>query len=653
VTTTHRRLSIDFETRSLVDLRRAGVYAYSEDASTSVICMSYAFDDEPVRTWYRGQEFPDSVRAHVAAAGEVRAWNANFELTIWNNTLTRQVPGLPVLSPAQTNDTMARAAYWGLPLSLDDAGPAAGVHVQKDKEGHALMMRMCRPRSFDPLTGAVEWWDEADPERLLRLGAYCDRDVEVERALANAIPELPPEEQQTWWMDARINARGVPVDYRFVERLRVMALEAAKQVNRDLEILSRGRVKSVQNSIALLAWLKELGYPYNDLKKDTVAARMDEPDVSDLELAALELRANGAKTSAAKLKAMLDASITRQGIGLVRGMLQYYGASRTGRWAGRLIQLQNLPRGSIKELDAAVAMIDAGATDDQIAAVFGGLLDVVTSALRSCIVAPPGMELVVADFSQIEARVVAWLSGQQDALDVFTSGEDIYVHTAAKIGSKDRQLGKVLVLACGFGMSGDKFHGTAEKAKVKLSLEDARSAVRAWRNANANIVSFWWDCDRAAKQVISHPGQVVRVGQVLFGMYGRHMLVRLPSGRNLVYRDAELRPHPERPGEVEITYMGVNQYTRKWTRLRTYGGKLVENITQATARDVMRDAMLRAEDLGHDVRLTVHDELLSLSPTVFADARLAELLDIMRTPPKWATGLPVNGAGWVGPRYKK
>lgn len=645
-------LSIDFETVSLVDLRRTGVYTYAVHPSTRVILMGWAFDNDPVQSWRIGDPFPQVVKDHIDRGGHVRAWNAGFEWVIWNKVLTRQ-ENVGTLSLNQLHDTMAAAAYWGLPLSLDQAAPAAGLSITKDKEGHALMMRMCKPRIWNPVTGQASWWHEDDPDKLERLAQYCRLDVATERAVANSIPELPDDERQVWKLDQIINHRGVGVDYELVEKLKRLAEVAAKNVNAELVRLTNGQVTSVQSHAALLEWLKFHGYPYDNLRKDTVAKRLDEDGLSETERMVLELRADGAKTSAAKLQAMLDACPSRQQIGTVRGMLQYYGASRTGRWAGRLIQLQNMPRGSIKNVDAAISLILADVDPDLLEAVFGPALSIVSSCLRGCIVARPGRVLAVADFSQIEARVVVWLAGQQDALEIFARNEDIYTYTAAKIGSDNRQLGKVLVLACGFGMSWQKFKTTAEGYGIYLSDVDAENAVAMWRTTNSKVCSFWWACDRAARSAIQNPGQIIECGPVKFCMYQGNLLCRLPSGRSLVYRDAKLVPSTFRRGEQDISYMGVNQYTRKWERLRTYGGKLVENIVQATARDVMRDAMLKADRQGINVTLTVHDELLTEPPEDLGDQTLDALLTIMRTPPKWAAGLPVNGAGWVGHRYKK
>ena len=668
-------LSIDFETCSVADLKRTGVHTYSEHPSTRVLCMAWALNDEKVEVWRIGQPFPSRVLRHVANMREVRAWNASFEITIWNNVLLPQI-GLHApyaLSIAQVRDTMAQAAYYGLPLSLDMAGPAAGVRFQKDKEGHALMLRMCRPRAVDA-NGLATWWHETDPEKFDRLCEYCAGDVEVERAIARTLPDLPSRELAVWQMDQQMNTFGVGVDYDFVGSMKALALAAAEAVNVTVANLTGGVVKTITSTAALLAVLKGLGYPYDDLRKSTVAQRLEELDAAGadgLERDLLELRADGAKTSAAKLDAMLTASTTRAGVGRVRGMLQYYGAFRTGRWAGRLIQLQNMPRGTLGKgrLKSAVDLVAARAPLQMVELCFGSALGVVSSLLRSCIVAPKGRKLVVADFAQIEARVLPWLAGEEAVLDVFRSGGDVYVQAAAPIFGRvfppdhkfvkedipddERQIGKVSVLALGFGGGKGAFQTMAAAYGVKVSDAEADSIKDKWRAANPKIVQLWWDLDAACRRALRGSGVVEQVGAYLkVGIWGRHLVIVLPSGRGLFYRDARLEMED---GRESITYMGLNQYTRKWERLRTYGGKLAENVTQATARDVMAEAMLRLrrEQADLDLILTVHDELLGEADDAVADAKLAAMQAIMGEAPAWAPGLPVGSDGWVGQRYRK
>lgn len=334
---------------------------------------------------------------------------------------------------------MARAAYWGLPLSLDKAGAALNLPVQKDKAGHKLMLQMCRPRSHAPLT----WWHETDPHKFDQLVDYCAVDVEVEREIANRLPELPLREQTIWEADQRINLRGVQVDLDLVDKLARLADEAKARLNQDMRDLTAGTVRSTNQTAVLLGWLQNRGYPHGDLKKDTVKEALADETLDPLVHMVLRARRDAARASTAKLAAFKNATAKD---GRAHGMLQHYGAPRTGRWAGRLVQLQNIPRPTIKTVDQITRSILAGADHDDVDLLStDSVMGVVASCLRGCLIAQPGHVLVSADLSQIEARVIAWLAGQDDVLDVFASGQDIYVYDARNVGSEDRQLGKVCV----------------------------------------------------------------------------------------------------------------------------------------------------------------------------------------------------------------
>jgi DNA polymerase len=664
-------LSLDFETYSRADLRRAGVYRYARDPSTRVMCLAYAFGDDPVQIWRTGDPLPTSVLRHVAKALPVRAWNATFELEIWNNVLVQQCgldPHMETLAPEQTHDTMADAAYYGLPLSLDAASKAAGTGHLKDKTGHGLMLRMCRPRAVDP-NGTVHWWHEEDPSKFDELCRYCIQDVVTERAIAATLLPLPDRERAIWLLDNRINARGVHFDIAAINALDNVALAAKADLNEQIKALTNATANSI-NSAALLGWLQDQGYPATDIRKDTVAARLADPDCTGLERTGLEIRAAGAKTSAAKLSAMTGALMAVPGhalVGLIRGMLQHYGAMRTGRWAGRLVQPQNLPRPDMKHgaIEVFIELLSQGDPGlNVIEALFGPAMTAVASSLRACIIAHPGNLLVVADFSQIEARVIAWLAGATKVLDAFRHADsdpdapDIYEIAAAGIYgvhpeavTKDqRQIGKVAVLALGFGGGKGAFQVMAAAYGVTMTDAEADQIKVAWRADNPEIVRLWYDLEAAAKDVVKG-GSTKTVGSMRVGMWGAHLVIRLPSGRCLFYRLVRLDPDDD--GRIGITYMGLNQYTRQWERLRTYGGKLVENVTQATARDCMADVMLEADARGHAITLTVHDELLTEAPEDMAPAMLDDLLGIMAQPTTWAAGLPTKGDGWAGRRYRK
>jgi DNA polymerase bacteriophage-type len=645
-------LSIDFETASTVDLRRVGVHKYAEDPSTRVLCMAYAFDNGPVEVWRPGEPFPQAVYNHVRQAGAVRGWNIKFEFYIWNTVLRRNTVGMPALHTDQCHDTMAQAAYWGLPLSLDMASQAIGATIQKDADGHALMMRMCRPRSIDATNGAPIWWHETDQAKYDRLCEYCKTDVEAEREIATKLNPLPDRERRIWLLDFEINLRGVGVDLDLVDRLSSLAKQSMATLSLELAAITNMAVSKPTNTKALLNWLQTaggLGIP--DLRRETVKEWLGMVQKHSWVHRALAIRYEAARTSTAKLKVLKEASSN----GRLHGTLQHYGAPRTGRWAGRLFQPQNLPRGSVKNIDTLIACIKNGATIDDIEMLTSeSAMGVVASALRGCLAPTTGAKMISADLSQIEARVVAWLAGQNDMLLVFADkNQDPYVYAASRIGSRDRQLGKVMTLALGFGMGPAKFIETAKVYGITLDPVLAEQIVAAWRRANHHIAAYWYAADRAVRDVLAGAKPITLGHITVAHTPGGHLYVKLPSGRLLTYREPAIEFDPDTNRDC-ITFMGMNQYTRRWERCRTYGGKLVENWTQAVARDVMAENMLALDKVGGvGLVLSVHDEAVAEVWPASARPALDQALSIMKTPPKWAPWLPVDAAGWIGPRYRK
>ncbi len=635
------KLHIDLETFSAAELKKTGAWRYAEDPSTGVFCMAYAFNDEPADIWKEGDPLPIRIRQHVEAGGEVHAWNAMFELAIWTRICATRF-GWPQLFISQLRDTMAAAAYWGLPLSLDMAAHASGARVRKDALGSKLMLKLSKPRK------GGTWWHQDDPSLLPGLYDYCRNDVDAERAIAATIPELPPSEQRVWEADMTINMRGVMLDMNLVNKLKTFTDWEKAELDRQMDRITCGEATACTQTSRILAFVQKNNPHVTSLTKEAVDAALAGP-LTPVAREVLELRQAAAKSSTSKLNAMLACVCAD---GRVRGLLQYYGANRTGRWAGRLVQVQNLPRPTTKRVPQLIRMVLDGATPDEVG-LFINPLDAVASIIRGCFTAAPGKKFFQQDLSQIEARVVAWLSGQDDILDVFARGEDVYVYTANKMGSNDRQLGKVLVLACGFGMGWPKFQATARTYRLFLSDDQAQEAVTVWRQNNPAVVSYWKSAQEACVWAIRNPGRRIVIGpkgrQVTIGLSatGRtrgHLLVKLPSGRYLVYRDAKLEQGQYGP---EITYMGVNQYTRKWERLRTYGGKLVENWTQAVARDVQAEATVNIETQIPGIVMSVHDELINENDDASGMAA------IMNAPPSWAVGLPVTSDGWIGERYRK
>lgn len=645
-----RIVHCDFETCSAADLKKTGSAVYADHPSTNVVCLAYAFDDEPVSVWTPGQEFPDDLRSHVAQGGEFHAFNVMFEFYIWNKVLSRIVPDLPALTLEQSHCVMALSTVWGLPLSLDKAAPAINAGFTKDKVGHALMMRMSKPRAFRA-DGTPRWWHEEDNAKLARLLEYCSRDVETERAIAKLLPPMPESERAIWLTDARMNLRGLMIDVPLVKALQVLTEASTKELSKRMSAITNGAVPNVTTVGKLTEWLRLQGLEVDSLAKGDMAELLKIPGLSAPVREAIIIRQSAAKTSTAKLKAMLAC------VGAdsrVRGLVQYGGATRTLRNAGRLVQVQNLPR-PMKGLDtdAVIDLVLSGADADTIEFVHGKPLDVVSSCLRPCFVAGPGKTFAVCDFSAIEARVIAWLAGQKDILKVFASGEDVYVFTANRIGSDDRQLGKVAVLGLGFGLGAVKFVDAAKTYGITLTDERALEVVTAWRKANSKIVSFWYDLERAARAAIENNTET-QVGRCTVrmarGKLKGAMLITLPSGRHLIYHRARIEAVD---GRMQVTYDGTNQYTRNWEAIRTYSGKLAENVTQAVARDLLVDAMDRMEKRGLQIVANIHDEVVCEVDEANGDLAFAEMKKIMQHGPDWADGLPLGGAGWVGKRYGK
>ena len=462
-------------------------------------------------------------------------------------------------------------------------------------------------------------------------------------------------------LDHETNQRGIALDVTLIETLTDLAREETSHLNQACGVITGGAVTSPGTQTAkLTAWLESHGINITDgLDKAAVAELLQSP-LTDAERQVLELRQEVAKTSTRKLVAMTRCIGSDQ---RVRGQLMYYGASRTGRFSGKLIQPQNMPRPTLTKpnLKSAIQAIKQGASRDVVDDIFGNPLEVVASALRSCLVPGPGKLFVTYDFKQIEARVLAWLAGAKDTLKAFADGEDVYVREQKKIGLSSRLAGKVVVLACGFGMGAVRFQETAATYGLILTFAQALQIVEDWRDANPEIVDLWYAFERAARKALFRPGTAFPVadGKVTFLSNETlqdpaTLVMTLPSGRQLFYRDIRTVPDPSRPGKGgDLTYSGIDQTTRQWVDdIRTWGGKLVENAVQATARDVLTDAALRIDKAGEgELVLSVHDELIWEVSTNQAAARAADILAGVEKSPAFAPDLPIGAEGGVKASY--
>jgi DNA polymerase len=653
-------LHIDFETYSAADLPACGLDNYATHSSTGVHCMAFCFDDEPVQLWFEAlADNPWSIQEvsrHIKAGGTVVAHNAAFELAIWNSVCVSKY-GWPPLRPEQMRCTMAQAYAMSLPGSLDKASAALGIEQRKDLAGARVMMQLAKPK----LDGSF-WKPSDDPAKFDKLYDYCKQDVEVERALDERMMQLSPQEQALWVLDYKINQRGVQVDLPSIEAaIRLVEAEKAR-LDKEMLRVTGGVVGKCTEVQLLVKWIRNEGVEIKGLAKADVLDGLA-GDLPDRVRAALRLRQEGGKSSTAKLLAMSNRASKD---GRVRGTLQYHGAS-TGRWAGRGIQVQNFPRPRVGTKPAHIEdIIDHIKDRDYIDINYGPVMDALADSLRAMIIAKPGHELIAMDFSAIEARVLAWLAGEEKVLDIFRTHGKIYEHAASGIYNKpidqvskdERQIGKVAVLALGYGGGVGAFQSMARVYGVKVADDKADEIKKAWRESHKRIVRYWYDLEGAAINAVEL-GVVCKAGpperQIAFVKKGSFLWCKLPSGRVLCYPYPQIKQIDTPWGEQRsaLVFMSVNGTTNKWEETKTYGGSLCENVTQAVARDLLAEALPRLEDNGFPVVFHAHDEVVVEIATSMGQDAEHQVEQLLSTTPAWAKGLPVTAEGWRAKRYRK
>ena len=633
-------VSIDFETRSAVDLRKTGVYKYAADPSTDIWCMAYKAPwSDDVLVWQPGDVNDTYLEDWIMAGGLLSAWNANFERTIWNEIMVSRYQW-PATRIKQWRCTMAQASAMGLPRSLGQAAAVLGVEEQKDKTGAALMLRMARPRKVNA-DGSYTWWNTKD--KLDALVAYCRQDVRTELSVAETLNEMPDSERRLYQLDQRINDRGVALDVDLVHRVKALAENARVEIDAEIQRLTKGKVNAATNAMELTAWLNAHGIRAKSVDKQTVGRLLSFDRMHPVIREVLKLRQNGAKSSTAKYDAMLHA-VNEDG--RMRGLLVYHGAA-TGRWSGKLVQPQNFPRPQKKqdELDEIIAKLKA----DEDVSEHGAGTVLASDLLRSMLVAEDGHRLMFADYSAIEARVLAWVAGQNDLVETFRKGGDVYKEMASAIYNVDvgavtdgqRQVGKMAILGCGYGMGGKRFAEQCASMGIKVDEDEAKRIVSVYREKNNRIAQYWRDIEQEFVEMVKGAGRVGTVG------------LPLPSGRSLTYHNPRIIQRETPWGEMRDTAQvdTLNSVTRQWVSQIIWGGLLTENVVQATARDLMATAMMALEVKGYNVILSVHDEIISEVPDNFGS--LDEMIDIMTRVPAWAEGCPINAEGKEGKRYRK
>ena len=649
------QLGIDIETYSSADLAACGVYKYAESPDFAVLLFAYCADGGTVQCVdiAQGETLPEEVRDALTDPTVTKtAYNANFERVCLSRFL-----GLPkgqYLDPEQWRCTMVAAARMGLPLSLGECAKVLGLAEGKMEEGRALIRYFSKPdrngRRKMP-TDSRDRWET--------FKAYNIRDVEVEQAVLAKVRRLEetPFDRELWVADALINDRGVLVDLDFVgaaarmdEDYKAGLLEEAKKIT---------GLDNPNSPVQLKEWLSGVtGFTIKQLDKSSLDGLDARLQYWPKARRVVALRKELGKTSNKKYSAILQCACAD---GRVRGLLQYHGAARTGRWAGRLVQVQNLPQNHIDDLDGARRMVESGDIDDM-ELEYGGVSRVLSELIRTSFVAPEGKVLHVCDFSAIEARVIAWLAGEKWVLDVFRNGGDVYCATASQMfgvpvekhgrNAHLRQKGKIAVLALGYG-GGVSALEAMGGSRMGLSEEEERGIVWKWRDSNPKIVKLWSSVEKAAIAALQSGRSIAVNRGVTFARQWGCLTVTLPSGRTMVYPRARVGVElgdGRRGDHDSLEYEGVNQTTRKWETVRTYGGKMTENIVQAIARDILGEVLLRARRWALDVVFHVHDEIVVEAS---ADTPLSLVESIFNEEVAWARGLPLKGAGYATKFYKK
>ena len=643
-----RILGIDIETFSDVDLIKSGVYAYADSPAFEVLLFAYCFDGGETRVidLAQGEVLPEEVAEAVFDGSVVKtAFNANFERTCLSKYFGRYLP------PDSWHCSAVQAAVLALPRSLEDVGAVLGLDERKMKEGKELIRYFCVPCKPTKANGGRRRNLPCHaPEKWEVFKSYCVRDVDVEKAIRRKLGKFPiPErEMDVYRLDQRINDRGVLVDMGLVRQaVRCERLHKEVVTGRAYELTGLENPNSVAQ---LKGWLGENGVEAESLSKKVVAEMIEGADGEVEEL--LRLRLLMAKTSVKKYEAM-ERSVCSDG--RVHGLLQFYGANRTGRWAGRLVQVQNLPQNHLPDLELARRLVREGRFED-VELFYGSTPEVLSELIRTAFVPEEGCRFVVADFSAIEARVLAWLAGETWRLEVFSSHGKIYEASAAAMfhvpveevtkGSPLRQKGKIAELGLGYGGAAGALISMGA-LDMGLSEEELPSLVAVWRRANPHITQFWWDVDKAAVEAVVKRTRT-RAGRIAFEYRSGILFVMLPSGRRLAY--VKPRMGVNRFGREGLTYEGILE-NKKWGRIETYGPKLVENIVQGTARDLLAEAMLRVEKKGYPIVMHCHDEIIAEVPEGIGSVE--EMCEVMAVCPSWAEGLPLRADGYECGFYQK
>ncbi|MEE1398122.1 MAG: DNA polymerase [Ruminococcus sp.] len=654
-------ITIDIETRSDKDISKCGVYAYTDTPYFDILLFAYSIDGQPVQVvdTANGEEIPENVLAALADENVVkRAFNCNFERVCLSKYLRENYPQYfqsysidedtvgDFLNPESWHCSMIHARTLGLPSSLAEVGKVLGIEQQKMTDGKALVKFFCVP--YDTIDGVPQFHSPTDyPDKWEIFKAYNKRDVEAELEIDRKLSRFPVPDfiWQEFYLDQEINDRGILVDMQLADKAICLDAEAKEELTTEMQRLTG--VENPNSVYQLLDWLETQGYKSDSLGKTQVQELIKtakEPVKS-----VLQMRLQLSKSSVKKYTAMKNTACSDN---RARGMFSFYGASRTGRWAGRNVQLQNLPQNHLPDLSEARELVKYGSFED-IQMLYDDVPDTLSQLIRTAFIPRQGMKFIVADFSAIEARVIAWLAGEEWRMKAFANGEDIYCASASKMfgvpvvkhgeNGHLRQKGKISELACGFGGSVGAMKAMGADS-LGLSDTELKQIVTDWREASPHITEFWWAVDRAVKKAVKEKTATKTHG-LLFSYEAGFLFIRLPSGRRLAYAKPYIGKN--KFGGESVTYMGINAQ-KKWDRLESYGPKFVENCVQGIARDLLMYSMQTLSQyfiVGH-----IHDEMIIECPK---GTKLDEICQQMARTPDWAKGLLLRADGYECSFYKK
>ena len=654
-------ITIDIETRSDKDISKCGVYAYIDTPYFDILLFAYSIDEQPVQVvdMANGEEIPESILAALADENVVkRAFNCNFERVCLSKYLRENHPQYfqsysidedtvgDFLNPESWHCSMIHARTLGLPSSLAEVGKVLGIEQQKMTEGKALVKFFCVP--YDTVDGVPQFHNPKDyPDKWEIFKAYNKRDVEAELEIDRKLSRFPVPDflWKEFYLDQEINDRGILVDMQLADKAIGLDAEAKEELTAEMKRLTG--VENPNSVYQLLDWLETQGYKSDSLGKTQVQELIKtakEPVKS-----VLQMRLQLSKSSVKKYTAMKNTACSDN---RARGMFSFYGASRTGRWAGRNVQLQNLPQNHLPDLTEARELVKYSSFED-IQMLYDDVPDTLSQLIRTAFIPRQGMKFIVADFSAIEARVIAWLAGEEWRMKAFANGEDIYCASASKMfgvpvvkhgeNGHLRQKGKISELACGFGGSVGAMKAMGADS-LGLSDTELKQIVTDWREASPHITELWWAVDRAVKKAIKGKTATKTHG-LLFSYEAGFLFIRLPSGRRLAYAKPYIGKN--KFGGESVTYMGINAQ-KKWDRLESYGPKFVENCVQGIARDLLMYSMQTLSQyfiVGH-----IHDEMIIECPK---DTKLDEICQQMARTPDWAKGLLLRADGYECSFYKK